>query len=109
MDVMDGENDDFNQGDTTQNGNAIEIEIITDEEDTNNATAKYFQHGEKVKAIAKKGKIKGKESIHYKNHFNGSTNGSIPSWIILCHVSTITKGTAPLKTLSLQLPLLQLL
>ena len=51
---MDGEN--FNEGVATQN--AIETElIISDEEETNDVSALYMNHGEKLKAVAKKGKM----------------------------------------------------
>jgi hypothetical protein len=63
---MDGENVDFN-GDATQNAIEIETEIIiSDEEETNDGAALYMNHGEKFKAVAKKGKMAGKEVFHYK-------------------------------------------
>ena len=61
---MEGKKDDFNEGDATQN--AIDI---SDEEETNDAAAKYVKHGEKVKAFAKKGKCAGKEVFHYKCNY----------------------------------------
>lgn len=65
---MDSEEDDFNEGDGTHN--AIEIVSAEEaEEETNDATAKYVKHGEKVMAVVKKGKKKGKESFHYKCYY----------------------------------------
>jgi hypothetical protein len=67
---MDGENVDFNEGDATLNAIEIETEIIiSDEKETNDAVAKYVKHGEKVKAVAKKGKLAGKEVFHYKCNY----------------------------------------
>ena len=67
---MDRENDDFNEGDATQNAIEIGAEIIiSDEEEANDATALYVNHGEKLKAVAKKGKMAGKEVFHYKCNY----------------------------------------
>ena len=67
---MEGEQDDFNEGGDSQTVIEIETEIIiSDEEETNDAAAKYVKHGEKVKALAKKGKMEGKEVYHYKCNY----------------------------------------
>lgn len=45
----------IHERDATQNAIEIGTEIIiSDEEETNDAVAKYVKHGEKVKALAKK-------------------------------------------------------
>ena len=61
---MEGEQDDFNEGGDSQTVIEIETEIIiSDEEETNDAAAKYVKHGEKVKALPKKEKWKAKKYI----------------------------------------------
>ena len=88
---MEGEQDDFNEGDATQTAIEIETEIIiNDEEETNDAAAKYVKHGEKVKALAKKGKMEGKEVYHYKwnycsNLFIGPGSGTFLEHIRKSH------------------------
>ena len=72
---MEVEKDDFRVGDATQNAIEIETEntiyeevreVEEVEEEANESISKWIQHGEKVMAVAKKGKTAGQESVHYK-------------------------------------------
>lgn len=46
----------------------VKPEIVIDEE-TDENEAMYAKHGEKMKAVAKKGKKAGQESFHYKCNY----------------------------------------
>jgi hypothetical protein len=85
----------------------LETEIIINEEaqeETNDATAKYFKHGEKVKAVAKKRKnVWPKDSFHSKCNYCSKLFIGPGSGSFLDHVRKLHPKKCPeLLTLTLK-------